>query len=447
MTEQSTKSGLTPKVQGQELLTQLREGWSPMPTKTLFAMAIGGLRVRIMRSAVTMLSIVLAIAFLAYTGLANKQTYNLAVEAQRLQDMEQGDVAAIAPQIALAIEADPVSKLDDAARRSWGKAFGMASFTREQLELTSLRTSLELAAEGFAVREQAYQDAIAVPDLSPIDRIEQDAQIQRARDDLAATQGRYDAAARVVRIGLWLTQGKQRAEDTTLALAELDVVLRERFAGLLQALGATERFRWATSSSGNTDNPLTLPLAERLVNEVLAGTGVSTEALQRAIEEERIRRQATEMKNLIRGAGLSMEDVLSGNPLDTWLIIMAMVTCAVGIANAMLMSVTERFREIGTMKCLGAQDGLVVKLFLLESGVLGIVGAVAGIFMGFIVALLAAILLYGGYGLRYFPLGSDAFFVIVMSLLGGVVLSVIGAVGPAWQASNMRPVDALRVEE
>src|SRR2546423_14125354 len=50
-----------------------------------------------------------------------------------------------------------------------------------------------------------------------------------------------------------------------------------------------------------------------------------------------------------------------------WLSIMALVVCAVGITNAMLMSVTERYKEIGTMKRLGGLDGFIVKLFVIES--------------------------------------------------------------------------------
>ncbi|MCX5660522.1 MAG: FtsX-like permease family protein [Planctomycetota bacterium] len=110
------------------------------------------------------------------------------------------------------------------------------------------------------------------------------------------------------------------------------------------------------------------------------------------------------------------------------------------------MSVTERFREIGTMKCLGAQDGLVVELFLLESAFLGVFGALLGILLGVAVALLAAFMQYGAYGLGNFPV-SGAVIVIGYSVLGGVLLSVVGAVYPAFAASRMRPVDALRVEE
>ena len=59
-----------------------------------------------------------------------------------------------------------------------------------------------------------------------------------------------------------------------------------------------------------------------------------------------------------------------------WLLGLALLVAFVGILNAMLMSVTERFREIGTMKCLGALDGFIVKLFLIESLFQGVVGTV-----------------------------------------------------------------------
>ena len=72
---------------------------------------------------------------------------------------------------------------------------------------------------------------------------------------------------------------------------------------------------------------------------------------------------------------------------QTWLISLSLLVCVVGIANAMLMSVTERFREIGTMKCLGALDTFIVKLFLLESTFQGFAGTSAGIVIGFLLTL------------------------------------------------------------
>jgi putative ABC transport system permease protein len=72
-----------------------------------------------------------------------------------------------------------------------------------------------------------------------------------------------------------------------------------------------------------------------------------------------------------------------------WLAIVSLVVCTVGITNSMLMSVTERFREIGTMKCLGALDKFVVELFLLESLMLGITASFAGWLVGSLVTIVA----------------------------------------------------------
>jgi ABC-type antimicrobial peptide transport system permease subunit len=153
-----------------------------------------------------------------------------------------------------------------------------------------------------------------------------------------------------------------------------------------------------------------------------------------------------EINLLLRRAGVSAQATLLGNPMDTWLVGMALLTCAVGIANAMLMSVTERFREIGTMKCLGAEDGLVVKLFLLESAFLGMIGTLFGLVLGGAVALGGALHQFGRFALEYFPWRVAAE-MVGWSLLAGIALSVIGAGYPALVAARMRPVEALRVEE
>jgi len=128
---------------------------------------------------------------------------------------------------------------------------------------------------------------------------------------------------------------------------------------------------------------------------------------------------------------------------QTWLISLSLLVCVVGIANAMLMSVTERFREIGTMKCLGALDSFIVKLFLLESTFQGFAGTTAGIIIGFALTFLLALLDYGGYVLDYFPLSKiaeSAGFALVV----GTSLSLIGAMLPAYRAAKMEPVEAMR---
>ena len=128
---------------------------------------------------------------------------------------------------------------------------------------------------------------------------------------------------------------------------------------------------------------------------------------------------------------------------QTWLISLSLLVCVVGIANAMLMSVTERFREIGTMKCLGALDSFIVKLFLLESAFQGFAGTTAGIIIGFALTFLLGLLDYGGYVLDYFPLSKIAESA-GYALVVGTSLSLIGAMLPAYRAAKMEPVEAMR---
>jgi len=76
------------------------------------------------------------------------------------------------------------------------------------------------------------------------------------------------------------------------------------------------------------------------------------------------------------------------NERQIWVVVLSLIVCVVGITNAMLMSVTERYKEIGTMKCLGALDRFIVELFLLESSFQGLIGSFLGAFAGMIVPLL-----------------------------------------------------------
>ncbi len=128
---------------------------------------------------------------------------------------------------------------------------------------------------------------------------------------------------------------------------------------------------------------------------------------------------------------------------QTWLISLSLLVCVVGIANAMLMSVTERFREIGTMKCLGALDSFIVKLFLLESTFQGSAGTTLGIVIGFLLTLSLALIDYGGYVFTYFPT-AGVLKSAAAALVVGTFLSLVGAMLPAYRAAKMEPVEAMR---
>ena len=96
------------------------------------------------------------------------------------------------------------------------------------------------------------------------------------------------------------------------------------------------------------------------------------------------------------GYDLSPQDTRAGSsPKMRWIVILSLLVCVVGIVNAQLMAVTERFREIGTMKCLGALDSFILRLFLLEAGMQGLVGSAIGALSGGLFALLSGVVRFG----------------------------------------------------
>jgi len=134
------------------------------------------------------------------------------------------------------------------------------------------------------------------------------------------------------------------------------------------------------------------------------------------------------------------------SPTVVWLIIISLLVCGVGITNAMLMSVTERFREIGTMKCLGALDGFIVKLFLLESTFQGVAGTAFGVAGGLVVLMLSSLYAFGTATFEYFP-GLEVLSIVLYAIVIGSGLSILAAIFPALRAAHMAPVEAMRVEE
>jgi len=130
---------------------------------------------------------------------------------------------------------------------------------------------------------------------------------------------------------------------------------------------------------------------------------------------------------------------------DSWLVVLSLLVCLVGIANAMLMSVTERFREIGTMKCMGALDGFIIKLFILESSFMGTAGTIIGVVVGFLLTTLLNMSSFGTVIFDYIPwvsiLKSG-----VLAVFIGSFLSLMGGILPAYRAAKMEPVDAMSLE-
>ncbi|WP_432736045.1 ABC transporter permease [Maridesulfovibrio sp. FT414] len=135
-----------------------------------------------------------------------------------------------------------------------------------------------------------------------------------------------------------------------------------------------------------------------------------------------------------------------GSAKERWIVILSLLVCTVGIVNAQLMAVTERFREIGTMKCLGALDSFVLRLFVLEASMQGVAGSVLGALFGALIAILIGMLRFGFEALTMLS-PAEAGLSILYSIGVGFGLSLLGVIYPAFIAARMRPIEAMRVEE
>jgi ABC-type antimicrobial peptide transport system permease subunit len=110
------------------------------------------------------------------------------------------------------------------------------------------------------------------------------------------------------------------------------------------------------------------------------------------------------------------------------------------------MSVTQRYREIGTMKCLGALDTFILLSVLLEAAILGLAGALAGAVLGLGISILLSMADHGASVFQHMALdGLAGKFLFVF--LVGMLLTTLGALFPAIIASKMPPMDAMRGEK
>ena len=129
------------------------------------------------------------------------------------------------------------------------------------------------------------------------------------------------------------------------------------------------------------------------------------------------------------------------------LVLIALISvfvAAVNIMNTMYTSILERTNEIGVMKSIGAKNRFILLIFMMESGILGLIGGSIGIGFGYVIAQ------FGGLIARNAGLGmlrpAYPLWLIIGCLLFAFVVGSGSGLLPSIQASRLNPVDALRYE-
>lgn len=123
----------------------------------------------------------------------------------------------------------------------------------------------------------------------------------------------------------------------------------------------------------------------------------------------------------------------------------SLIVGSIGIANTMYTSILERTREIGVMKAIGAKNKDILFIFLIEAGLLGLMGGILGIAVGLGVGKIIEVIAVQQLGTTLLKIGAP-WYLFAGCLAFSFLIGIISGLIPAWQASKTKVVDALRYE-
>ena len=148
-------------------------------------------------------------------------------------------------------------------------------------------------------------------------------------------------------------------------------------------------------------------------------------------------------------------EVMSAETIDSaqvartfrpWWLVIAVGISIAGITNAVLMSVTERIKEIGTLKCLGAMAYHIVEIFLFESVLIGLIGGALGALVGIGLAMLNLLLSGAEEAGLHLPSAAELLGTFGAGVLFSVLIALTASVVPVVIAARIQPADAMRYE-
>ena len=192
---------------------------------------------------------------------------------------------------------------------------------------------------------------------------------------------------------------------------------------------------------------------DRIVVKLAKDDDATIEAVSRALEEvfggQVSVTSSTAVLSIISAVFSTIGLFLAG------IAAISLLVAGVGIMNIMIVSLMERTREIGILKALGMKSRTVLAIFVSEAVIIGVLGALFGVGLGWVLANVATrIFTGGGFAAAGQGTAQGSFVIdpvltttVALGAFGfGIAVSVIFAIYPAWRASKLKPVDALRYE-
>jgi putative ABC transport system permease protein len=168
------------------------------------------------------------------------------------------------------------------------------------------------------------------------------------------------------------------------------------------------------------------------------------DTVKEAIEQKMNRRE--DVVNVMDTRGI-LESIFAATDAITIFLAgigaVSLVVAGVSILNVMLMSVTERTKEIGILRSIGTRRKEVMRMFIYEALILGLVGAVIGGVLSFCAGYVTTAVFVGNPDYLFHP---KSLLYIFFGMAFGVFTSVASGLYPAWKAAHLNPIEALRYE-
>jgi putative ABC transport system permease protein len=330
-----------------------------------------------------------------------------------------------------------------------GPQGGSSSSDDEYITSTQLRTIRQIATPNTVIPVYSESDTIyiggdegraSIYGLAKSD-VSSFLSVTSGVIDLQSTNGALVGATLAERYGLKIgsriTIGDEDSDSGTKTV---------KVSGILEERGMTFDI--------NTDNAIIV--TDRWFTTVYGGEGEydeviikvkdinDIEALKTAIDDQ-LNRKDDEVT--ISDASRMLDSITSS--LQTIISMMqgigavSLLVASVSIFNVMMMSVTERIREIGILRSIGTRRKVVMKMFLYEASIIGVVGAIIGGVMSFILGYIVVLSMVGTTA-YFFTI--DSLIYVPYGMIIGVIICVISGLYPAWRASTIDPIKALTAE-